>query len=84
MSSLIWNESKHRPSLKEAQDFVDGYVEHLELKDGVQMLINDEGLYRDDLPVNDIATKILKESGYRMVAPIKGKCIILSGSAVWT
>lgn len=45
------------PTLKEAQDIVEGFVESIELEDGV-LLVNEEGRLHN-LPYNKHASRIL-------------------------
>lgn len=72
-------------TLQKAQEFVDGYVEVLHLKDGTQMLVNEDGQYQENLLPNPIATEIAINGGYRVSTQgIKGNAIILTGAAVWT
>lgn len=64
------------PTIKETQNFVEGYIEILSLKDGSQMVVNEEeGLF--DLPVNRQASLI---AGQHIV----GNVLILKGSAKFT
>jgi len=72
-----------RPTLEEAQDFVDGFVELLQCGD-VQLLINEEGMYRPDLSCNETATKLATDWNYNVPRHgIVGNVIILSGDACW-
>lgn len=73
------------PTLKEAQEFVDGYVQIMELGD-MQMLVNEEGMFREDLEVNHEATQIAKTAPVQYLLPpqgLKGNAIILTGDAKW-
>tara|TARA_R110000744_G_scaffold138706_8_gene249582 strand:- start:4191 stop:4484 length:294 start_codon:yes stop_codon:yes gene_type:complete len=77
-------EYKEKPALLEAQQFVGGYVEILQLDD-CQVLINEEGLF-SGLPTNIEATEILKKSGAYNISDcgVVGNAIILHGDAQWT
>jgi hypothetical protein len=65
------------PTLEEAQEFVGGYVQMLTLRDGSQMLINEDGRVKR-LPPNVEATILAEHYG-----PIVGSVLVLSGSAKW-
>ena len=64
------------PSLEEAQAFVGGYVEMIQLAPDVQLLVNEEGQLLG-LPVNYTASRMAK----RVVV---GPAMMLCGKAVWT
>ena len=51
----IIEDSKDEPSLKEAQEFVGGYVEGITFPNGDYLIINEEGKLRN-LPLNSEAT----------------------------
>ena len=55
----IIEDSKDEPSLKEAQDFVGGYVEGITLPNGDYLIVNEEGKLKD-LPLNPEATALWK------------------------
>lgn len=63
-----------RPSLKEAQEAVGGFVEVLPVQDG-QLLVNEEGLILS-LPSNPTASEIAGQ-------PIVGNALLLKGNARW-
>lgn len=65
-----------RPTLREAQAIVDGYVELVQLASGDQLLVNEEGLLRG-LPLNEKASAL---AGRYIV----GNAIILKGKARWS
>ena len=69
------------PSLAEAQKAVGGFVQVLFLKDGRQMLVNEEGKL-NGLPLNSEATKLarglISANDY-----IVGNVLILEGKARW-
>jgi len=71
----------HKPSLKEAQELVGGYVEMKELRNGDQILFNEEGKLMG-LPVNVEATDIFTSPG-NYADYIVGNAIILSGENKW-
>ena len=53
----IIEDSKDEPDLKEAQDFVGGYVEGIQFPNGDYLIINEEGKLMD-LPFNPEATAL--------------------------
>jgi hypothetical protein len=76
--------SRKPMTLAEVQKFVDGYVELIWTKNGDQMLINEEGMYRDDLKPNPTATAIAIEAGYMVPKDgIRGNAVVLTGVAKW-
>lgn len=64
------------PTLEQAQQDVGGYVELITLRDGSQMLVNEEGRLLD-LPYNVSASQA---SGQYIV----GDAVILTGAARWS
>lgn len=73
--TMIKEISDKPPTLEEAQDFVGGYVELVELSGGAQLLVNEEGLLRG-LPYNSEASAV---SHLNIVGPV----ILLTGAARW-
>jgi hypothetical protein len=67
--------SDKKPTLKEAQVLVGGYVEVVNLQNGDQMLVNEEGFLKD-YPVNTEASAL---AGRMIVGPV----MVLSGKAKW-
>ena len=57
----IIEDSKDEPNLKEAQEFVGGYVEGITFPNGDYLIINEEGKIIG-LPINKEATKLWKET----------------------
>ena len=55
----IIKDSKDEPNLKEAQEFVGGYVEGITFPNGDYLIINEEGKLMG-LPLNEEATKLWK------------------------
>ena len=53
----IITESKYEPTLKEAQEFVGGYVEGITFPNGDYLIINEEGKLMN-LPLNPEATAL--------------------------
>ena len=53
----IIEDSKDEPSLKEAQEFVGGYVEGITFPNGDYLIINEEGKIKN-LPLNPEATAL--------------------------
>tara|TARA_R110000822_G_scaffold63631_2_gene156222 strand:+ start:1520 stop:1801 length:282 start_codon:yes stop_codon:yes gene_type:complete len=71
------------PALEKAQAHVDGLVEVLHCGEA-QVLINEEGMYRDDLPLNKEATEMALRAGYQVpIKGIVGNALILKGKARW-
>ena len=72
-----------KPSLEEAQKLVGGLVQLIELRNGDQMLVNEEGIMYD-LPINQKATDIaLSMSTAYLLGGILGDAVILKGKAKW-
>jgi len=74
-----------KPELIEAQEFVGGCVEILQMSN-CQVLINDEGLLTT-LPTNKEVTKLVNQIGEYIIDDtrgIVGNAIILYGDAQWT
>jgi hypothetical protein len=69
-----------RPTLKEAQTLVGGYVEMVTLNDGSQLLVNEEGLLRQ-LSLNEEATRLW---GSQVFGHLCGPVVHLTGKAIWT
>jgi hypothetical protein len=83
VKNLRFKLAEDSPTLKEAQSHVDGLVEVLTCG-GAQVLINEEGMYRNDLPFNLEVTKLAIEAGYMTPEKgIVGNAIILTGKACW-
>ena len=57
----IITDSKDEPNLKEAQEFVGGYVEGITFPNGDYLIINEEGKIIG-LPINKEATKLWRET----------------------
>jgi hypothetical protein len=87
---FMYRKKEQSPSLEEAQAIVDGNVELLILhykiaNKSAQMLINEDGLGRDDLNLNPLATTLAKQNGYLVDSKgVKGNAIILMEKAKWT
>jgi hypothetical protein len=78
--------SAHKVSLKEAQDFVDGYVQLITLRNGTQVLMNEDGRDRNGnaLTPNLAATAMLKPEGVCISRQgILGNVLILKDSYRW-
>ena len=63
------------PTLEEAQEIVEGWVEMVTLPNGDQMLVNEEGRLKG-LPVNPVASQL---AGKLLV----GNAVLLKGDARW-
>lgn len=75
MELKVLTTKEENPSLKEAQAFVGGLVELVNLPNGDQMLVNEEGRMKK-LPINDPASSAADQR-------ILGNAIILVGDARW-
>ena len=64
MTNMKWMKSAP-PTLKEAQEFVGGLVQMIDLPSGQQLLVNEEGLLKD-LPLNFEASEL---AGHLIVGP---------------
>ena len=71
----VWVVAEEKPSLEKAQKMVGGFVELIELSDGDQMLVNEEGLLKG-LDINGLATIVANRR-------IVGNAIVLTGKAKW-
>lgn len=76
----VISEKSESPTLKEAQEFVGGYLQMCPIinapsKEPVQLYADEDGISKR-LPVNANATLT---AGY----PILGNCLILKGKACW-
>ena len=96
MSTIEWinavdgtvtsNEAAEAPSLQELQDYVDGYIEVVNVlvdDEPMQMIVNEMGLV-NQLPVNVLASKhyatySLKEFRNFPPTPICGNAVLLRG-----
>jgi Domain of unknown function (DUF3846) len=73
--------ASRQPTLGVAQAVVGGYVELLELPDGTQILVDEDGITKDK-PLNTDATRLLvgtRFDGQRIL----GDALLLSGKACW-
>ena len=52
----------YEPSLEELQKLVEGYIEVHKLRNGDDLVINEEGMLQN-LPINQEATTLLKSNG---------------------
>lgn len=75
MSTVTFFKDKP-PTLEEAQHLVDGYVELHRMRDGRQMLMNEEG-QRLGLELNLEGSQLI---GF----PVLGHVIVLEGKARWS
>lgn len=72
-----------QPSLEKAQELVGGLVEMITLNNGDQLLVNEEGLFKD-LPENEHATYLVMHmSNVACAYGIKGHVVLLKGNARW-
>ena len=77
--SLIRKADK-KPTLKEMQEFVEGYIELIALPDGRDMIINEEGKITG-LPENIEATIIFRKAFPYTSDWIAGNVMLLKGKA---
>jgi len=75
MELKILKTKEESPSLKEAQKFVGGLVELVNLPDGDQLLVNEEGIMHN-LPLNKLAS-------FQASIKIYGNAILLEEEARW-
>jgi len=68
-----------KPTVKEAQELVGGYVELIELPDGTQMLVDEDGQLKGKT-MNHDASMIGLTVGQPFIV---GDVVILSGKARW-
>tara|TARA_R100000426_G_scaffold10584_1_gene11205 strand:- start:848 stop:1120 length:273 start_codon:yes stop_codon:yes gene_type:complete len=68
------------PTLKEAQDYVGGYIEKVELRNGDAMLICEEGLMKGS-PINYLATTIYKDNYFNIHHIIVGNVMVIQKNA---
>ncbi len=69
-------ELDHRPSLKEAQEIVGGYIEFVSVGNGVTLVVNEEGLMKHK-PLNKTATDLYRRGVHNGI--IVGNVIALTG-----
>lgn len=72
---MITRMSEKKPTLKEAQRIVGGYVELVMLANGDQLYCDEDGISKG-LGVNPKASRIARQT-------ILGDVLILSGNAKW-
>jgi hypothetical protein len=66
-------------SLKKLQSAVDGLIQPVDLDADVTMWVNEEGLLRNDLEMNDIATSLYAQM-YDITNPIIGDVVFTGGT----
>jgi hypothetical protein len=66
-------------SLKKLQSAVDGLIQPIDLDADVTMWVNEEGLLRNDLEMNDIATSLYAQM-YEITNPIIGDVVFTGGT----
>lgn len=67
-------------TLEECQQYVGGYIEIVFLKNGDQMIVNEEGLLLH-FPINQQATRLHQLNFGLTEFPIVGNVMVLSGIA---
>ena len=55
--TIIYNKKEHKPTLEKMQEFVGGYIQIVENKDGDQFIIDEEGRLKGK-PVNPDASEM--------------------------
>ena len=80
MKLKVINKKENQPTLEEAQEFVGGLVERVQLKNGDVMLIDEEGKFKN-LHVNQKATDHWIKS-YGITDVIVGNAILIKQSAL--
>jgi hypothetical protein len=65
-----------RFTLPELQQLVDGYIERVQLADGLIMIVNEEGVYRADFALNEPASMLFFESGHISPHGIVGNAVV--------
>lgn len=71
-----------KPTLKELQKYVGGYVEVIKLRDGRQMIVNEEAALRGDMLPNERATDLIIQTGTTVnigSRGIVGDVVVVSG-----
>ena len=76
----VIEDKKDQPSLEEAQEFVGGWVERVQLKNGNVMLIDEEGKLKEK-DINQEATDHWVKS-YGMTDVIAGHAILIKKQAL--
>ena len=76
-NSVMYEDKKDSPTLDEASEFVGGYIELVHTRAGAQLIIDEEGRFKDHLKINSVASTLYG-------GEIVGKAIILIGDAKWT
>ena len=74
--TVLFMEKGEAPSLKDAQEFIGGYIEIVHTMKGAQLIIDEVGRHKE-LPVNELASMLYG-------GPIMGPAMILVGEAKWT
>jgi hypothetical protein len=74
-----------QPTLKEAQDFVGGYVQMVTLNNGDQLLMDEDGGHKSGLAFNEEAVAHAQEHGSRVLLDrLVGPVLCLRHTARWT
>ena len=76
---LVFSRPEQKPTLESAQSFVGGLVELVNLNDGSQLLVNEEGMLKS-LPLNETATILFGEI---IGQPLHGPVLHLINNARW-
>ena len=67
-SPYIVQKPEGQKSLEFLQSLVQGLIESVQLVDGLDLWVNEEGLFRSDFSLNEFASTLAGE-GYRLVGP---------------
>lgn len=66
-------------TLSQLQNAVDGLIQPIDLDANAVMWVNEEGLFRNDLEANDIATSLYAQM-YQITNPIIGDVVFTGGA----
>lgn len=66
-------------TLSQLQNAVDGLIQPIDLEAGITMWVNEEGLFRNDLEANDIATGLYAQM-FQITNPIIGDVVFTGGT----
>ena len=81
--TVIYNDKEHQPTLKQMQEFVGGYIQIIDNKDGDQFIVDEEGRLKGK-PVNPDASEMWlgpdwnPDDGFRYLV---GDVMVLQGEA---
>ena len=73
MTRTVWIENEPEPSLEWLQETIGGYVEKIDLPDGSQLIVDEDGRMKQSDP-NDTASLLAER-------PIVGNAVVLIGES---